>query len=84
MLHIIENLRRPVSVSYISENIKSDAMASVLSVESQSTTLLTAIFSIVVGYFADKFSVGAAISISGLILLIFSLFISIKTKNTTS
>lgn len=84
LLYVIENLRRPVSVSYISENIKADAMASVLSVESQSTTLLTAIFSILVGYFADKFSIGTAISIAGLVLLIFSFFISIKGRKKTS
>lgn len=78
LLYIIENLRRPIAVSYISENIKADAMASVLSVESQSTTLLTAVFSIIVGYFADKFSIGTAILISGLILLFFSFFVNVK------
>lgn len=81
ILFVVENLRRPISVAYISENVNSDAMASVLSVESQSTTLLTAIFSIVAGYFADRFGIGNAVTFSGIILIFISLFVFIKGKD---
>ncbi|SHH32824.1 MFS transporter [Thermosipho atlanticus] len=80
VLYIIENLRRPISVSYISENVKSDALASVLSVESQTTTFLTAVFSVIAGYFADKYGIGQAITISGVILIGISLLVGIKEK----
>ncbi|MBB6062344.1 MFS family permease [Thermosipho japonicus] len=78
VLYVLENLRRPIAVSYVGDNVESDALASVLSVESQTKTLLTAVFSIVLGFFADKFGVGQAISILGVILLLMSLFFKIK------
>lgn len=78
VLYILENLRRPIAVSYVGDNVESDALASVLSVESQATTLLTAVFSIVLGFFADKLGVGQAVSILGIILLLMSLFFKIK------
>lgn len=78
VLYILENLRRPIAVSYVGDNVESDALASVLSVESQATTLLTAVFSIVLGFFADKFGVGQSVSILGIILLLMSLFFKIK------
>ncbi|WP_126993847.1 MFS transporter [Thermosipho globiformans] len=78
VLYVLENLRRPIAVSYVGDNVESDALASVLSVESQTKTLLSAVFSIVLGFFADKFGVGQAISILGVILLLMSLFFKIK------
>lgn len=78
ILYILENLRRPISISFISENVNSDAMASILSTESQVKTLFSAIFSILLGYFANKYGVGQAISIVGMVLLIFGFIFRLK------
>ncbi|QTA37789.1 MFS transporter [Thermosipho ferrireducens] len=82
LLHVLENIRRPISVAYVSDNVESTAMASVLSVESQFTTFLTAIFSLIAGYLADKFGLPSAIMIVGLILLSLSMILRIKPSTS--
>ncbi|GAB6189517.1 hypothetical protein JCM30566_12570 [Marinitoga arctica] len=78
-IYLTENLRRPIGVAYISENINSNILASVLSVESQLKTILSAIITPVVGYFADKYNVGVAIIIISILMLFINLtFIKIN------
>ncbi len=64
--YILHNLRRPMNVAYLSDQIANRVMASGLSVESQVTALLTAGFSLALGALADALGVGAALSILGL------------------
>ncbi len=68
-LFILENFRRPINISYISDNIDHKTMASGLSVESQLKTLLMAIFAPLIGFMADKLGVGSAITIAGAAML---------------
>ncbi len=63
--YILHNLRRPMNVSYISDQIASRVMASGLSVESQVKTVLAAVFAPVLGYLADMLGVGPALAILG-------------------
>ncbi|WGS64481.1 MFS transporter [Marinitoga aeolica] len=70
-IYLIENLRRPIGVAYISDNINSNILASVLSVESQLKTILGAILVPLMGLMADKFDIGISlIIISSLLMLI--------------
>ncbi len=71
LFYIIQNLRRPMNVSFISDQISHRVMASGLSVESQFTTLLAAIFAPILGALADFFGVGVALMIlaAGVLLL---------------
>ncbi|ONN27704.1 MFS transporter [Thermosipho affectus] len=69
-LYILENIRRPIAVSYISE--KSEALASVLSVESQVKTFLSAMFSFLMGFLSNEYGIGVGIMVLGAILLVFS------------
>ncbi|WP_129409554.1 MFS transporter [Marinitoga lauensis] len=78
-IYLIENLRRPIGVAYISENINSNILASVLSVESQLKTILAAVIAPTIGYFADKYNVGIAIIIISSLMLLFNL--SFITRN---
>ncbi|ABR29971.1 MFS transporter [Thermosipho melanesiensis] len=78
-VYLIENIRRPIVVSYISE--KSEALASVLSVESQITTLLTAFFSFLMGLVSKKYGIGMGIFVIGLILFVFSQIFWLKEKD---
>ncbi len=54
--YMLQNLRRPIAIGYISELIKSKVMATGLSVESQLKTLLIAVLSPILGFFVDKFN----------------------------
>ncbi|AEX85081.1 Major Facilitator Superfamily transporter [Marinitoga piezophila KA3] len=76
-IYLIENLRKPISVAYISNNIDNNILASVLSVESQFKTLLTAILTPVIGYLADLIGIGYALSIVSIGLIVLTL-ISLK------
>ncbi|UCH15215.1 MAG: MFS transporter [Bacteroidales bacterium] len=68
-IHIIENLRRPMAVSYASETFNDKILASVLSVESQAKSLVAAIFAVLLGFFADYISIEFSFIITSLILL---------------
>ena len=71
LFYVLHNLRRPMNVSFISDQISSRVMASGLSVESQFTTLLTAVFAPILGALADYLGIGAALTIlaAGVMLL---------------
>ncbi len=68
-LYVTENLRRPMNVSYVSDQISHKMMASGLSVESQFTTILMAVLAPLAGFIADRFGVGTALSVMGILLL---------------
>jgi MFS family permease len=64
-LYLLHNIRKPLNVAFISDQITNEVMASGLSVESQLVTLLMAVISPVLGALADTLSVGAALAILG-------------------
>ncbi len=68
--YILHNLRRPLNVSYISDQIASQVMASGLSAESQAKTLLVALLAPLLGALADAWGVGAALAGLGLLNLL--------------
>ncbi len=70
-LYVLQNVRRPMNVSLISDQISSKVMASGLSVESQLTTVLMALLAPIMGALADRLGVGAALAgLGGLMLLL--------------
>ena len=76
LVYLTENLRMPVGVSYIGENLQEDILATALSVESQGKTVFSAILAFLLGFFADRFGVGTGLMIvSGIMLLPVPLFL---------
>ncbi len=65
LYYVLENLRRPVTLGYVSDRIERGIMASGLSGESQAKSLFVAVFAPIIGYIADSFSVGTALLIFG-------------------
>jgi MFS family permease len=65
LLFLLQNARRPINITYISEKISHRAMASGLSAESQIKTLLMAILAPAVGFLADRFGIGSAMITAG-------------------
>ncbi|GAB4421422.1 MAG: MFS transporter [Anaerolineales bacterium] len=63
LFYVLHNLRRPMNVSFISDQISNRVMASGLSVESQFTAVLAAILAPLLGALADQFGVGIALTI---------------------
>lgn len=69
LLYVIENLRRPIMVSYISDRIANDVMATGLSAESQLKTVLMAALAPAIGYLVDRFGLGNALIIAGMTMI---------------
>jgi len=71
VVHLVENLRKPLMTGYLSEKVDSSILTSVLSVQSQVKTVLTALLALVFGFVAEKRGVGEALFYvsAGLIIL---------------
>ena len=69
-LFLINNIRRPINVGIISDQISSQVMASGLSTEAQFTTLFSALLAPLLGLLVDSFGVGSGIVIIGLVMLV--------------
>lgn len=80
-LYLLHNVRRPMNVAFISDQISSQVMASGLSVESQATTLLMAIISPILGALADTWGVGTALTCMGIVMLATAFLARVKARN---
>ena len=76
LIYILENFRRPMAISYVTEQLNQNILASVLSAESQANTVFSAVIAVLFGIFADNFGIGTSfILISLTLLLMTPLFI---------
>lgn len=75
--HILYNVRSPMNVSLISDQIESRVMASALSVEAQFTTIIAAVFAPIMGLLADHFGVGAALTVLGAMVIGMYMFVRV-------
>jgi MFS family permease len=80
--YVIQNLRKPMNVSFISDQISHKVMASGLSVEAQFTTLLVVIFAPALGYVADQAGVGLGLVVFGVGALLIYLLVRVKEHQT--
>ncbi len=81
LIFLVENLRNPIGVAYVSDLYKDAVLATALSLNSQSKSLITAIVAPLLGFIADRFGVGISLSvIAGLIVILSPLFI-VKSEN---
>jgi len=69
-IYLLENLRKPMGISYVTDMMKQDILATALSVESQASSLATAIIALLLGFFADKYGVGSSLVIVSIILIL--------------
>lgn len=81
LINLIENLRNPIGVAFVSEHYKDNILASALSANSQTKSFIAAIIAPIIGFFADKFGIGISLSIIALILFIILPLIHLKHKN---
>ena len=78
LFYVLQNLRKPMNVAFISDQISHKVMASGLSVETQFTTILVAIFAPILGALADTFGVGPALAVLGAATLLFYSFVRVE------
>ncbi|MCD6449542.1 MAG: MFS transporter, partial [Thermotogaceae bacterium] len=69
VIYVLQNLRKPLMVAYISERAPSSALTSTLSVESQIKTIFKASMAPLVGYLADIAGVGGGLTFAGVAML---------------
>jgi MFS family permease len=74
LVFLIQNLRMPIGISYVTEIIDKDILATVLSAESQTHSIITALLAPLIGYLADSYGLGYALAmVSGLLLVLLPL-----------
>jgi MFS family permease len=83
-LHVLHNVRKPLNVANISDQINKEVMASGLSAESQVVTLLAAIIAPLLGALADVFGVGTALTSMGGLMAIVALVTRVSLPAVTA
>jgi hypothetical protein len=75
-IYLIENLRKPIGISYVADTVNKDILATVLSAESQAHTIISAIMAPLLGFMADNMGLGYSVMVlSGMLILLFPVFI---------
>jgi hypothetical protein len=77
-LYVLHNLRRPMTVALVSDQISHRVMAAGLSAESQLTTLLAAALAPLLGGLADRLGVGSALALVGVLMVGLSLVLRVR------
>lgn len=77
---LIQNLRMPIGISYVTEIIDKDILATVLSAESQTHSIIAAILAPLIGYLADNLGLGYALAVASGVLLIVLPFVWLPKK----
>ncbi len=62
-IYVVENLRKPMGIAYVTERMDKDSLASALSVESQAETLFAAAIALLLGFLSTLFGLGIGIMI---------------------
>ncbi|HAF85599.1 MAG TPA: MFS transporter [Sphaerochaeta sp.] len=74
-IYVLENLRKPMGITYVSERMNQDSLASALSVESQSESLVAAGVALLLGLFSNLVGVGLGILIVSAICALLALLV---------
>ena len=61
-IYLIENLRKPMGIAYVSERMNQESLASALSVESQAETVFAAVIALALGIISSLFGLGIGIA----------------------
>ncbi len=83
VFYLLQNLRKPIVIGLLSSRIPAAAMASGLSVESQSKTLIVAVLAPLLGYLVDTFGLGVSFIILAVSLGVIYPFIKLKEFSDT-
>jgi hypothetical protein len=79
-IYIIENVRKPIGIDYLTSLMKADVLASSLSVESQSETLFAVFFSLLIGGLSHLFSIKVALIAVSVVMFCLSFLFTLKDE----
>ncbi len=74
-IYIIENLRKPMGIAYVTERMDQASLASALSVESQAETLFAVLIALLLGFFSNLWGLGLGILVVSAISFVAGLFL---------
>ena len=75
LIYVLENMRKPVMTGYVADAVDNSVLTSVLSVQSQWKTVLTALTALFCGILADIWGIGIALAVISGALIILTLLI---------
>ena len=78
VIYIIENLRKPIGISYFSDLMNPDILATALSAESQAEGIFAALLAPLMGFCVDHWKLGNGMLIVGVVLLVLSPLFLVK------
>ena len=79
-IFLVENIRNPIGVSFVSELYQDNILATALSTNSQAKSLFAAISALFLGFLADKFGIGIGLSALALLILFLTPLYWVKNK----
>jgi len=77
-IYIIENLRNPIGVTFVSQLYNKKILATALSANSQAKSLFAAIIAPLLGFMADKYNVGIALAVVAISLALTAILYLVK------
>lgn len=78
-IYVVENLRKPMGIAYVTERMNQDALATALSAESQAETVFAAGIALALGFFADLMGPGLGIVVVSGICLVFAVLLRLPS-----
>lgn len=83
-IYVIENLRKPMGIAYVTERMDKGSLASALSVESQAETLFAVVIALLLGFFSNLWGLGLGILVVSGISFIAALFLRLPVLGNKS
>jgi MFS family permease len=74
-IYLIENLRKPMGIAYVTERMDEASLASALSVESQAETLFAVFIALLLGFFSTLWGLGIGLLVVSSITFVVGLFL---------
>lgn len=71
-IYLVENLRLPAGLSYFTENVDGDILATILSAESQGKSLISGVIALIMGFLADRYGIGHGMLLVSVLMILSS------------
>lgn len=83
-IYIIENIRKPMGIAYVTELLNENILATALSTESQVKSVYAALLAPLIGLLADVFGIGIALLLVSAFLLVLIPLFWLKNRTTST
>ncbi|MBL1281239.1 MAG: MFS transporter [Fluviicola sp.] len=77
-IYIVENIRKPILIGLIADNVPSEILTSVISAQSLLRTILTVILALTFGIIADNFGIGVSFMVISIFLTLSTILIKVN------